>query len=106
MTLHISTLYSGTIETTRCGLLIIFNSYICSFIFHIGTKRHQNEQMLCKAMRDREVSDMARKPNSEKVTGKGAASAASKTIRSPKASPTAKKAAGSALAQRPGKKGK
>ncbi len=49
---------------------------------------------------------MARKPNSKKVTGKDAASAASNTIRNPKASPAAKKAAGSALSQTPSKKGK
>ena len=44
---------------------------------------------------------MARKPNKDKVTSKKAASAASKTIRSAKASPAAKSAAGSALSQRP-----
>lgn len=49
---------------------------------------------------------MARKPNSRKVTGKAAASAAGKTMRSPKASKSAKTAAGSALAQTPGKKRK
>ncbi|MDA9930406.1 hypothetical protein N9E91_04105 [Alphaproteobacteria bacterium] len=49
---------------------------------------------------------MARKPNSEKVTGKAAASAASKTMKSKNASPVAKKAAGSALSQRPSKRGK
>jgi hypothetical protein len=46
---------------------------------------------------------MARKPNSRKVTGKKAASAASKVLRNPKATPAAKKVAGSALSQRPGK---
>ena len=46
---------------------------------------------------------MARKPNKE-VTGKKAASAASKVLRDPKASKAAKSAAGSALTQRPNKK--
>lgn len=57
-------------------------------------------------MRDEEIFDMARKPNSKKVTGRVAASAASKTIKSRKASPAAKKAAGSALSQRPNKRRK
>jgi len=48
----------------------------------------------------------ARKPNKDKVTGKKAASAAAKTMRSTKASPAAKTAAGSALSQRPGRKRK
>ena len=46
---------------------------------------------------------MVRKPNKDKVTSKKAASAASKVLRDPKSSPSAKKAAGSALAQRPSK---
>lgn len=46
---------------------------------------------------------MANKRNTE-VTGKRAASAASKTLRSPTASKAAKSAAGSALTQRPGRK--
>ena len=46
---------------------------------------------------------MARKANHE-VTGRKAASAASKVLRDPKASKAAKTAAGSALTQRPGKK--
>lgn len=46
---------------------------------------------------------MTRKPNSE-VTGKKAASAASKVLRDPKASKAAKSAAGSALTQRPDRK--
>jgi hypothetical protein len=45
---------------------------------------------------------MAKKPNTE-VTSKRAASAASKTMRSPSASKAAKTAAASALTQRPGK---
>lgn len=48
---------------------------------------------------------MARKPNKE-VTSKKAASAASKTLRNPDASKTAKSAAASALTQRPDKKKK
>ena len=49
---------------------------------------------------------MARKPNNDKVTGKKAASAASKTMRSAKSSSAAKTGAGSALTQRPSKKRK
>ena len=40
----------------------------------------------------------------KKVTGKNAASKAARALRNPKASSRAKSAAGSALAQRPGKK--
>mgnify|MGYP007047347833 CR=1 FL=1 len=43
---------------------------------------------------------MVRKPNKDKVTGKKAASAASKTMRNSKSSPSAKTAAGSALSQK------
>jgi len=46
---------------------------------------------------------MAGKKNSE-VTGKKAASAASKVLRNPKSSKAAKSAAASALTQRPNKK--
>lgn len=46
---------------------------------------------------------MTRKSNGE-VTGKKAASAASKVLRDPKSSKAAKTAAGSALTQRPDKK--
>lgn len=46
---------------------------------------------------------MARRRNTE-VTSKKAASAAAKVLRDPKASKTAKSAAGSALTQRPDKK--
>ena len=45
---------------------------------------------------------MPKKLNKE-VTGARAASAASKTLRDPKATPAAKTAAGSALTQRPAK---
>lgn len=49
---------------------------------------------------------MARKPNKDKVTGKKAATAASKTMRSSKSSSAAKTASGSALSQTPSKKRK
>ena len=45
---------------------------------------------------------MAKQPRSE-VTSKRAATAASQVLRDPKASKAAKTAAGSALAQRPGR---
>ena len=48
---------------------------------------------------------MARK-NSQKVTGKKAASAAAKVLRNPRSSRAAKSAAGSALAQRPNRRKK
>lgn len=44
---------------------------------------------------------MAMKPNSKKVTGNKAATAASKTLRKPSSPAAAKTAAGSALAQKP-----
>ena len=47
---------------------------------------------------------MARKPNKYKVTGKKAASAASKVLRNPKSKKAAKTAAGSALGQTPSTK--
>ena len=46
------------------------------------------------------------KSNSQKVTGKAAASSASKILRDKRAGADSKKAAGSALSQRPAKKGK
>ena len=46
---------------------------------------------------------MARKSNKDKVTSKKVASEASKVLRDPKSSPSAKKVAGSELAQRPSK---
>lgn len=46
---------------------------------------------------------MAKRPNND-VTGKKAASAASRVLRDPKSSKAAKTAAGSALPQRPNKK--
>jgi len=49
---------------------------------------------------------MARKPNKDKVTSKKAASAASRILRNPRSTPTAKTVAGSALSQRPSKKRK
>ena len=48
---------------------------------------------------------MARK-NSQKVTSRKAASAASKVLRNPKSSRAAKSAAGSALAQKPNRRKK
>ena len=47
---------------------------------------------------------MAKKPNKDKVTSKKAASAAAEVLRNPQLSPAAKKAAGSALAQRTSRK--
>ncbi|MFQ3451780.1 hypothetical protein PMN64_00425 [Bradyrhizobium sp. UFLA01-814] len=47
---------------------------------------------------------MAKRPSSNEVTGKKAASAASKILRDPKSSKAAKTAAASALTQRPNKK--
>jgi hypothetical protein len=47
---------------------------------------------------------MAKRRSNQEVTGKKAASAASKVLRDPKSSKTAKTAAGSALTQRPNKK--
>lgn len=49
---------------------------------------------------------MVRKLNKDKVTGKKAASAASKVLRNSKTSAASKIAAGSALSQRPSKKRK
>ncbi len=47
---------------------------------------------------------MAKRVSNREVTSKMAASAASKVLRDPKSSKTAKTAAGSALTQRPNKK--
>ena len=47
---------------------------------------------------------MAKRTSNSEVTGKKAASAASKVLRDPKSSKAAKTAAGSALTQRPNKK--
>lgn len=49
---------------------------------------------------------MARKGNSQKVTGKKAAQAASKTIRDGRTSKSSKTAAGSALSQTPSRRGR